>query len=192
MAEKSNEIDQHRNEGDEIDIAVLVSQYHRSMYQYAFRLSGSAVDAEDLVQEAFLIAQQKLAQLRSQEAARGWLFTILRNCFIRSRKRTRPVSAGSIELNIDSVPQETTRNEEIDSERLQQAMDRLPPKHRTMLVMFYFEDIPYREIAEQLDMPIGTVMSRLARAKSRLRTELFKSDNNNAATNTHQLAAKEQ
>ncbi len=192
MAEKSNEIDQHRNEGDEIDIAVLVSQYHRSMYQYAFRLSGSAVDAEDLVQEAFLIAQQKLAQLRSQEAARSWLFTILRNCFIRSRKRTRPVSAGSIELNIDSVPQETTRNEDIDSERLQQAMDRLPPKHRTMLAMFYFEDIPYREIAEQLDMPIGTVMSRLARAKSRLRTELFKIDNNNAATNTHQLAAKEQ
>ena len=197
MAEKRNKLDEHRIGGDEIDIAeidiaVLVSQYHRSMYQYAFRLTSSAVDAEDLVQEAFLIAQQKLAQLRSREAARSWLFTILRNIFIRSLKQTRPVSAGSIELNIDNVPQETAADEEIDSERLQQALNRLPPKHRTMLAMFYFEDIPYREIALRMDMPIGTVMSRLARAKSRLRTELFKSDNSDADTNSHQLAAKEQ
>ncbi len=197
MADKSDELDRRRIGGDEIDIAEidiadLVSQYHRGMYQYAFRLTGSAVDAEDLVQEAFLIAQQKLDQLRSRKAARSWLFTIERNCFIRSRKRTRPVSAGNIDLNIDSVPQETADDEEIDSERLQKALDRLPPKHRTMLAMFYFEDIPYREIAQRLDMPIGTVMSRLARAKSRLRTELFKSDNKNAGTNPHQLAARDQ
>ncbi len=187
MADKSNEMNIA-----EIDITDLVSQYHRGMYQYAFRLTGSAADAEDLVQEAFLIAQQKLAQLRSRAAARGWLYTIERNCFIRSRKRLRPVSAGSIDLNIESVPQETACNEEIDSERLQKALDRLPPKHRTMLAMFYFEDIPYREIAQQLDMPIGTVMSRLARAKSRLRSELFKSDSNNDGANPHQLAAKDQ
>ena len=172
----------------EIDIVELVAQYHRSMYSYAFRLTGSAVDAEDLVQETFLIGQQKLDQLRSPQAARGWLFTILRNCFTRSRKRSRPVSAGSIELNIDSVPEEASQHEDIDGERLQTALDRLPAKHRTMLAMFYFEDIPYREIARRLDMPIGTVMSRLARAKSRLRTELFKSDNENAQS--QRLAAK--
>ena len=160
-----------------IDIVELVSRYHRSMYRYAYRLTGSAVDAEDLVQETFLIGQQKLDQLRSSEAARSWLFTILRNCFIRSQKSSRPVSAGSIELNIDSVAQETSPGEEIDSERLQNALACLSPTHRTMLAMFYFEDMPYREIAQQLDMPIGTVMSRLARAKSRLRTELFKKEN---------------
>ena len=177
----------------EIDIVELVAQHHRSMYRYAFRLTGSAVDAEDLVQETFLIGQQKLDQLRSPEAACGWLFAILRNCFIRSRKRSRPVSAGSIELNIDNVPEETSQDEkmqdgEIDGERLQKALNRLPPKHRTMLAMFYFEDIPYRKIALRLDMPIGTVMSRLARAKSRLRTELFKSDNEDAQD--QRLAAK--
>ncbi|MBN2296230.1 MAG: sigma-70 family RNA polymerase sigma factor [Pirellulales bacterium] len=187
MADGSNE-----NDIAMIDIADLVSQYHRGMYQYAFRLTGSAVDAEDLVQESFLIAQQKLDQLRSEKAARSWLFTILRNCFIRSRKRSRPISAGSIELNIDSVPQDTSRDEEIDSERLQHALNQLPPKHRTMLAMFYFEDIPYREIARQLDMPIGTVMSRLARAKSRLRTELFKLDDQNVGESHHQLAAPDQ
>ena len=187
MADRSNEIDIAM-----IDIADLVSQHHRGMYQYAFRLTGSAVDAEDLVQEAFLIAQQKLAQLRSEKAARSWLFTILRNCFIRSRSRTQPIPAGSIDLNIDSVPQETSRDDEIDSDRLQQAPDRLPPKHRTMLAMFYFEDIPYREIARQLDMPIGTVMSRLARAKSRLRTELFKLDDNNVGVSRHEIAARDQ
>lgn len=197
MADKSNEVDRNRIIGDEndiagLDITELVSQYHRGMYQYAFRLAGSATDAEDLVQEAFLIAQQKLGQLRSRKAARSWLFTILRNCFIRNRKRLRPVSAGSIELNIDNVPEETARDEEIDGERLQKALDRLPPKHRTMLAMFYFEDIPYREIAQQLDMPIGTVMSRLARAKSRLRTELYKDDNKHAGPKPHQLAVKNQ
>lgn len=187
MAGKSNE-----NYIAMIDIADLVSQYHRGMYQYAFRLTGCAADAEDLVQEAFLIAQQKLAQLRSEKAARSWLFTIERNCFIRSLKHTRPVSVGSIGLNIDSVPQETSCDDEIDSDRLQEALDRLPPKHRTMLAMFYFEDIPYREIAQQLDMPIGTVMSRLARAKSRLRTELFKLDKNNVGVSRHELAARDQ
>jgi RNA polymerase sigma-70 factor, ECF subfamily len=164
----------------EIDIAALVAQHHRSMYRYAFRLTGSAVDAEDLVQETFLIAQQKLAQLRSVEAARGWLCVILRNCFIRSQTYSQPLSAGSIELNIDNLPDESAQKEEIDGERLQKALNRIAPKHRLMLSMFYFEDISYREIARQLDLPIGTVMSRLARAKSRLRTELFKSDKENA------------
>ncbi len=164
----------------ELDIAALVALHQGSMYRYAFRLTGSAVDAEDLVQETFLIAQQKLAQLRNSEAALGWLFAILRNCFIRSKQYSHPIPAGSIDLNIDNLPDESSQKEEIDGERLQKALDRIAPKHRVMLSMFYFEDISYREIAQQLDLPIGTVMSRLARAKSRLRTELFKSDKENA------------
>lgn len=164
----------------EVDIAALVALHHESVYRYAYRLTGSAVDAEDFVQETFLIAQQKLDQLRDGEAARGWLYAILRNCFIRSQRYSHPIPAGSIDLNIDHLPDESSQNEEIDGERLQKALDRIAPKHRLMLSMFYFEDISYREIARQLDLPIGTVMSRLARAKSRLRTELFKSDKERA------------
>ena len=179
MDDKRDEIDR-----DRIDIADLVSLHHGSVYRYAFRLTGSAVDAEDLTQESFLIAQQKLDQLRDAHAARVWLTTILRNCFIRSRRRPRPLSAGSIELDIDNLPDETATGDAIDGgaidgERLQKALNRLSAQHRLIVAMFYFEDIPYREIAEQLELPIGTVMSRLARAKGRLRNELFDLDEKN-------------
>lgn len=157
------------------NIAELVDEYHRAVYRYAFRLSGSASDAEDLTQQAFLVAQQKLDQLRKPESARSWLFTILRNCFLRDRRRPTPLLAGSLGLNIDSVPAEVPRESDIDTELLQEALNELPEKSRLILVMFYFEDCSYREIAKKLDLPIGTVMSRLARAKGYLRSRLFES-----------------
>jgi len=155
------------------DIAELVAEHHQAVYRYGYRLCGSAADAEDLTQQAFLTAQQKLDQLRKPESARSWLFTITRNCFLKSVRRSGPVSAGSLDLNMDSVPEEVPEEGDIDAETLQRALDELPDKFRLVLAMFYFEDCSYREIAERLDMPIGTVMSRLARAKGALRSKLF-------------------
>ncbi len=157
------------------NIAELVGEYHQAVYRYAFRLSGSAVDAEDLTQQAFLVAQQKLDQLRKPESARSWLFTILRNCFLKDCRRPTPLLAGSQELDIDNVPAEIPRESDIDTELLQEALNELPEKSRLVLVMFYFEDCSYREIAKKLDLPIGTVMSRLARAKGYLRSKLLES-----------------
>lgn len=156
-----------------IELTELVAEYHEAVYRYAYRLSGSAPDAEDLTQQVFMIVQQKLAQLRNAESARAWLFTILRNCFIKSCKKRYPLPVGDLQINIDSIPEVAPRGEEIDGERLQNAINALPPPYRIVLAMFYFENLSYREIAEQLDLPIGTVMSRLARAKGQLRSELF-------------------
>ena len=156
-----------------MDIAQLVAEYHQAVYRYAYRLAGSVADAEDLTQQVFLAAQQKLGQLRKVESARSWLFTILRNCFLKARQRRRPVPAANLQLNIDTVPAEIPDQEDIDSERLQRAINQLPDGFRVVLVMFYFEQCSYREIAEGLDLPIGTVMSRLARAKGHLRSKLF-------------------
>ncbi len=156
-----------------IDVVQLVDQYHRVVYQYAYRLCGSVPDAEDLAQEVFLVAQQKLGQLRKIESARSWLFTILRNHYFKSRQRQRPVSAATLRLDMDSIPGEIPEEKDIDGERLQAAIDELPDGFRSVLVMFYFEECSYREIAEALELPIGTVMSRLARAKGHLRTKLF-------------------
>jgi len=156
-----------------MEIAQLVAENHQAVYRYAYRLSGSVADAEDLTQQAFLVAQQKLGQLRKAASARSWLFVILRNCFLKDRRRRQPVPAVNIRLNIDTVPVEPPPETEIDRERLQRALDRLPDGFRLVLVMFYYEDCSYREIAEQLDLPIGTVMSRLARAKGHLRSMLF-------------------
>lgn len=155
------------------DIAALVAQHHRDVYRYAYRLAGTPEDAEELTQQAFLTAQAKLAQLRQPESARSWLFTILKRSYIKSRGHWRPISAGSLDLNLENIPERVPAAEEIDREQLQIALERLPPKHRLVLVMFYFEEASYREIAQRLDMPLGTVMSRLARAKARLRDLLF-------------------
>jgi RNA polymerase sigma-70 factor (ECF subfamily) len=155
------------------NIAELVEKYHQAVYRYAFRLSGSAADAEDLTQQAFLAAQQKLGQLRKPESARSWLFTILRNCFLKSVRRPGHLLASSLELDMDSVPEEVPKEGDLDAELLQKSLDELPENFRLVLVMFYFEDCSYREIAEKLDLPIGTVMSRLARAKGHLRSKLL-------------------
>jgi RNA polymerase sigma-70 factor (ECF subfamily) len=154
------------------DIAQLVAEHHQAVYRYAYRLSGSIHDAEDLTQEAFLAAQRNLGQIRNVDSAKSWMFAILRNCFLKDRQRRRLILAGDSEFRIDSVaaPQ---KKDESDHDRLQAALDWLPENHRVALVMFFFEDCSYREIAERLEIPIGTVMSRMARARAQLKTILL-------------------
>ena len=158
---------------DAIDIADLVAEHHAAVYGYAYRLTGVVADAEDLTQQVFLIAQRKTAQLREPTAARSWLFTILRRCFSKSLKRNRPLLAENLSLDIENIPEEMPVEASIDQAELQEALSELPPKYRLVLVMYFFEERSYRDIAEQLDVPIGTVMSRLARAKARLKERLF-------------------
>jgi RNA polymerase sigma-70 factor (ECF subfamily) len=167
-------------------LAQLVAEYHAAVYRYAYRLSGSAADAEDLTQQTFLIAQQKLDQVREADRAGHWLLVVVRNAFLKSCRRRVPMPVGGLEIDIYSVPDRTHDTnpadsaasvlDEIDVERLQAAIDELPDEFRLPLLMFYFEDASYRDIAEQLDIPPGTVMSRLSRAKSHLRRRLLQPD----------------
>jgi RNA polymerase sigma-70 factor (ECF subfamily) len=156
-----------------MDVAQLVQEYHQGVYRYAYRLTGSAADAEDLTQQVFLTAQEKLGQLRKAESAQSWLFAILRNCFLKEKQKHRPVPAGDLGFEVDHIPADLPEDEGIDPERLQAAINDLPETFRLVLAMFYFENCHYREIAERLNVPIGTVMSRLARAKAHLRSRLF-------------------
>ena len=156
-----------------MEIGQLVAEHHRVLFAYAYRLTGSVPDAEDLSQQTFLTAQVKLGQLRNPASARSWLFTILRNHFLKACQKKQPQAAGDLDLNINSVPGTVPREDEIDRERLQRALDELAPNYRLVLTMFYFEDCSYREIAERLELPMGTVMSRLARAKGHLRARLL-------------------
>jgi len=155
-----------------MDMARIVAEHHAAVYRYAYRLTGSEPDAEDFTQQVFLTAQQKLPQLRKVESTRSWLFTILRNAFFKSRQKRRPVPAGSLSFNIDSVAMEVPDEAAVSPEQLQGALMQLSEKFRIVLIMFYYEELSYREIAEQLHVPIGTVMSRLARAKRYLRSKL--------------------
>ena len=157
------------------DIQGIVLAHNQDLYRYAYRLAGSSQDAEDLTQQTFLIAQQRLGQVRHPERIVGWLFAILRSCYLKSERKRRPVSAAGIDLDIENVPDSVTESD-VDSQLLQAAIDELPEESRLVVVMFYFEDCSYKEIAAQLDVPIGTVMSRLARAKERLKKRLSRSE----------------
>jgi RNA polymerase sigma-70 factor (ECF subfamily) len=159
-----------------VEIGQLVADHHAAVYRYAFRLTGTVCDAEDLTQQTFLAAHVSLAQLRQPENARAWLFTILRHGYTKTKSKRVAVPATQFDINLDALPEEIPDELLIDQERLQQAIDDLPDEFKLVVLLFYFEECSYREIAERLSVPAGTVMSRLARAKARLRARLFKPD----------------
>jgi RNA polymerase sigma factor (sigma-70 family) len=158
--------------GSAAELRELVDAHYEALYRYAFRLTGSAADAEDLTQEAFGKALARLGQLREPDRAKAWLFRILRNLYlhkVRDAKRHRVVpldAVGDLPGRVGDEPPA------IDAAQLQQALDELEEGFRTPLILFYFEEFSYRDIAEQMELPIGTVMSRLARAKAYLRAKL--------------------
>jgi RNA polymerase sigma-70 factor (ECF subfamily) len=156
-------------------VAHLVSEHYVSLYRYAYRLSGNASDAEDLTQDAFCSAQRKWKQLRDPRRAKAWLFTIVRNGYlhrIRADKKHHFVPVEHLAEVADALPDPLPP---IDPEHLQEALNELPEAFRTPVILYFFEDFSYRDIAEQMELPIGTVMSRLARAKGHLRARLLPS-----------------
>jgi RNA polymerase sigma-70 factor (ECF subfamily) len=163
--------------GSHRNVEALVNAHYLSLYRYAYRLTGSAADAEDLTQDAFCQAQLKMAQLRDPQKAKAWLFSILRNAYlhrVRGEKHKHEVPLEGVGELPDRLPDHPLP--EIDPERLQQALNELPEEYRTPILLYYFEEFSYRDIAEQMDLPLGTVMSRLARAKDRLRSRLHLPD----------------
>jgi len=150
----------------------LVEDYYLALYRYAYRLSGNRVDAEDLTQDAFCKAQMQYRQLRDPDRVKPWLFAILRNGYLRKCRdaavsRQVPLDAAS-ELAQPSPGGDL----DVDPAALQLALNDLPEAYRTPLILFYFESFSYLEIAEQMGVPVGTVMSRLSRAKGYLRRRL--------------------
>jgi RNA polymerase sigma-70 factor, ECF subfamily len=151
----------------------LVDEHYMPLYRYAYRLSACAVEAEDLTQETFCKAQLNLSQLRDVSKARPWLFRILRNVYLQKSRQNKNKPMTLLE-DMNEVPERVSEVPgEIDSEQLQSVLHELPEGFRTPIVLYYFEDFSYRDIAEQMDLPIGTVMSRLARAKAHLRARLL-------------------
>jgi RNA polymerase sigma-70 factor (ECF subfamily) len=150
----------------------LVEGHYSSIYRFAYRLSGSAQEAEDLAQEAFCQAQVKWSQLRDVSRARAWLFTILRNAYLHKVRDRKMEKALPLE-DVGDIPDRASDPlPTIDPVQLQEALDELPEVFRTPIILYYFEDFSYRDIADQMSVPIGTVMSRLARAKAFLKNRL--------------------
>jgi RNA polymerase sigma-70 factor, ECF subfamily len=152
-------------------LSELAGLHYSLVYRYAFRLCGSVEEAEDLTQQAFLTAYRHLEQLRDYTSAKAWLCAILRNSFLTRvslRRSARMVPLRSVAEPADEIPHDAS----IDAEELQQVLNELPEDFRTPVILYYFDEFTYREIAEQMNVPIGTVMSRLARSKAYLRRRL--------------------
>lgn len=156
-------------------------EYIDSLYRYAIVLTGRHADAEDLVQETYLRSIEAYHRLREDSNVRGWLLTILRNLWFNElrKHRNRPqhveVDAGSHtadRLVASGRDAHQILEGEEDVVRVRAAMKKLPAQFREILVLREFEDLSYQEIATVLNCPAGTVMSRLGRARAKLRNLL--------------------
>jgi RNA polymerase sigma-70 factor, ECF subfamily len=153
-----------------------VRQHHRLLYGIAYWWTGSRSDAEELTQEAFFQAYRSRSGLRDIEAVKGWLVGILRHCYAQMHRKGRH----RVEISLDAMREEFGELNRLNPDRpdldqalaLHQSLECLDERHRLPVVLFYFQDLSYREIAEALELPIGTVMSRLSRAREMLHDRL--------------------
>ncbi|MFT3869409.1 MAG: RNA polymerase sigma factor [Nibricoccus sp.] len=152
----------------------LVDMYYPSLYRFALSLARSEADACDLAQQTFYVWAKKGHALREAAKAKSWLFTTLYREFLRGRRRGERMTA------LDTVPEsqleEVTLEPEIvasmDGGVVMTALQEVEEIFRAPLTLFYLEELSYQEIAETLEVPVGTVMSRLSRGKTQLRARL--------------------
>src|SRR5262245_56073820 len=127
--------------GSQRRVQQLVDEHYLPLYRYAYRLSGSAADAEDLTQEAVCKAQMQMHQLRDPGRAKAWLFSILRNAYLHRRRSARHQACIPLDGIGDLPDPQEEPLADFDPERLQQALGELPGPSRTPSLVFYFEDV---------------------------------------------------
>jgi RNA polymerase sigma-70 factor (ECF subfamily) len=153
---------------------VIALPHFGAAYNLARWLVRDDHDAEDVVQEAYLRAFKFFGGYRGGDS-RSWLLTIVRNtCYTwlqqnRSRELADPIEDKLDEVGISTDNPETLLLQTVDAELVRQALEELPIEFREVLIMREMEDLSYKQISTIADLPIGTVMSRLARGRKRLR-----------------------
>lgn len=171
--------------GDRGAFDALIRKYEARAYQYAYRLTSNPDEASDIVADAFVRVYNALKNFRGQSSFGTWLYRILTNCYLDLRKKERTRRHESLEahMNIDGNELERQVEDESDGpdvilERtaresaVQDALGKMPEYQQAMLVMYHVENLTYEEISDALDLPIGTVKSRLNRARLALRDQL--------------------
>jgi RNA polymerase sigma-70 factor (ECF subfamily) len=158
--------------------AQLVDAHYAALYRFALSLARNQADAGDLVQQTFYVWATKGHALRDLAKAKSWLFTTLYREFLRVRRRdNRSTSIEDLPPGEQDLPAESVDQvAKLDAATVMVALQAVDEVFRAPLTLFYLEDLSYREIAEALEVPIGTVMSRLSRGKTQLRMALSKGD----------------
>lgn len=179
--------------GDNDAFGLLVDAYQDRVYNLALRMCGNAEDAFDLSQEAFFRAWRGLSGFQQEASFSTWLFRLVSNVcldWLRAKKRRPTVSLTTVDENGEEsqmeLPDPGKTPEELleaaeDREALTKAMNQLPIEYRQILTMRAIDDMNYTEIAAVLQIPEGTVKSRLARARLALRKKVLHSGNKTAS-----------
>ncbi len=152
-----------------LDFEALVEGYYRRLYQFAYNLSHDEAQAYDLTQETFLKWARKGHQLRDPSKVKTWLFTTLHREFLQARRRTTRfphLELDEVAHDLPTIP--PTMVDQLDAATVLAALAQMNEAFRAPLALFYLEDYSYKEVADILDVPIGTVQSRIARGKSQL------------------------
>jgi RNA polymerase sigma-70 factor (ECF subfamily) len=167
-----------RSENAQAKTVLNLNPYLDGLYGYAIVLSRSGVEAEDLVQETCLRALRGVDGLRDDSSAKSWLFSILRNVWLK-QLRHRRTAPDVVELDSDGSkaiePADTGQDpysayvNKIEREQVRAAIQKLPVEFREIIILREYEELSYQQIGAVLECPPGTVMSRLARARSKLR-----------------------
>lgn len=159
-------------------LAIDFSDYLDGLYSYAVVLSRNRMEAEDLVQETCLRALRAMGRLRPDSNIKSWLFTILRNIWLNQLRQSRTVpevshrdlDENSANKAVDAAKDPYAAHvSNIERKQVRNAIQQLPLEFREIILLREYEELSYQEIATLLHCPLGTVMSRLARARSRLR-----------------------
>jgi RNA polymerase sigma-70 factor (ECF subfamily) len=161
----------------------LVAKYQNRLYHALVAAFGDETEAEDVCQEAFVQAYTKLDSFRGDSAFYTWLYRIAFNTFVSSKRRKRPrISVDQHREAFGSEPVDCAESasERVDRQErasiVHQALDQVSDEHRRILILREMEEMDYESIAEVLDLPVGTVRSRLHRARSQLRVEIERLD----------------
>lgn len=159
--------------GDRRAFGELVRRHRKGVINVIYRMCGETNLAEDAAQEAFISAWQHLPSYRPRSPFRNWVYRIATNAALDALRREREtVDVDTLSLaTADRGPEARLEGKE-RGERVRRAVLELPPASRAVLILREYEGLSYREIADTLNIPIGTVMSRLNYARNRLRESL--------------------
>jgi len=155
------------------DFEGLVACYYEPLYRFAFSLTRSEADACDLTQQTFYVWATKGHQLRERQKVKTWLFTTLHRQFLESRRRQTRFPHRDLEgaeFDLPTIPPETISR--LDGAKVLASLARVEEHFQAPIALFYLQDHSYKEIADILGLPLGTVKSRIARGIGQLQKML--------------------
>jgi RNA polymerase sigma factor (sigma-70 family) len=157
----------------DLDFEKLVELHYKSLYRFAFSLTRSESEAGDLTQQSFYIFAKSGGQLRDKTKAKSWLFTTLHREYLARRRRIVRFPETEFENAQGELPAIEANLTSADAPAVLGALAKVDPNFKAAVSLFYLEDYSYPQIAEILDVPLGTVKSRIARGIEQLKRMLI-------------------